>query len=293
MDNSPKSGYILALGAFILWGLAPIYFKLISNVPPFEIVAHRAVWSVITLGLILFIINRNFTKKLIERSKEDFRLLMLAACLLTSNWLVFIYAISADKILEASLGYYINPLLNIAIGSLFLNERLSSLQKIAVMLAIVGVTQELVRFGQLPWISLFLAATFAVYGLIRKQIKTQGTEGLLIETLFMLPIAIVYLMYLYNKDSMTFYFAGQSTTILLMLAGLVTSIPLILFIGASKRLKYSTLGLFQYIGPTIMGILGYYIYNEAFSEGRLMTFALVWLGLALTVFESIRNRRKG
>lgn len=293
MDNSPKSGYILALGAFILWGLAPIYFKLISNVPPFEIVAHRAVWSVITLSVILFIINRKFTHNLIERSKEDFWLLILATCLLTSNWLVFIYAISADKILEASLGYYINPLLNIAIGAVFLKERFSTLQKIAVLLAVIGVTQELIRFGQLPWISLFLATTFAVYGLIRKQIKTQGTEGLLIETLFMLPIALVYLVYLYNTNSMTFYFAGQSTTFLLMLAGLVTSIPLILFIGASKRLKYSTLGLFQYIGPTIMGVLGYYFYNEAFTEGRLMTFALVWLGLSLTIFESIRNRRKG
>lgn len=291
MDNSPKSGYILAVASFVLWGLAPIYFKAISNVAPFEIVAHRAVWSVITLGIILYLLDKDFVKKLVASTKDDFWMLLLAAILLTSNWLVFIYAISDGKILEASLGYYINPLINVGIGAFVLGERFSLLKKIAIALAIAGVAQELIRFGQLPWISLFLASSFAVYGLIRKQVKTGGAEGLMIETLIMLPFAMAYLFYLYSTGSMSFYYSGLSTTGLLVLSGVVTSVPLIFFIGASKRINYSTLGLFQYIGPTLMGILGYYFYDESFSPGRLLTFALIWIGLSLIVVETFKKQK--
>ena len=290
MDNSHKTGYIFAITAFALWGLAPIYFKAISNVSPFEIVAHRAVWSALFLGGILYIGNRNFIRELISDLSQDFWLLLLAALLLTSNWLVFIYAISSGRILEASLGYYINPLLNVALGALLLNERFSVLQKVAIGLAITGVAQEVFRFGQLPWISLFLASSFAVYGFIRKHVKTGGAEGLLVETLIMLPFAVAYLVYLNNEMTLSFYYSGLSTSVLLFLAGIVTSLPLIFFIGASKRIKYSTLGLFQYIGPTLMGVLGYYFYDETFPPGRLITFALIWAGLSLTIIESVKKR---
>ncbi len=280
----------MAVIAFLLWGVAPIYFKALAEVSPFEIVAHRVLWSVFTLTAILFFIDKKFIGKVIVGFKTHFWVLALAAFLLTANWLVFIYAISIGKILEASLGYYINPLLNVAMGAIFLSEKFTKIQKIAVALAVLGVAQEIFRFGQLPIISLFLAVTFGTYGLIRKKADIGGTEGLLIETIIMMPFAIAYLVYLQFDGNLSFIYDGTSTTILLLAAGLVTSLPLIFFIGASKRIKYSTLGMYQYIGPTLMGILGYYFYQESFPEGRLVTFALVWTGLALTVFESLRKR---
>ncbi len=290
MDNSPRSGYIMAVIAFLMWGFAPIYFKAVGDVSPFEIVAHRILWSVFTLAAILYFINRQFIQKVIVGIQQHFWTLTLAAFLLTANWLMFIWAISEGKILEASLGYYINPLLNVALGAVFLGERFSLFQKIAVALAILGVAQEIFRFGQIPFIALFLAFSFGSYGLIRKKADIGGTEGLLIETLIMTPFAIAYLFYLNNTGNLSFGYSGVSTTVLLLLAGLVTSLPLIFFIGASKRIKYSTLGMYQYIGPTLMGLLGYFFYNEIFPEGRLVTFALVWTGLALTVVESLKKK---
>jgi chloramphenicol-sensitive protein RarD len=290
MDNTLKTGYIMAVISFLIWGFAPIYFKAIQQVSPFEIVAHRVIWSVFTLAAILYLMDKNFVAKIIAGFKSHFWVLASAAFLLTANWLMFIYSISTGRILEASLGYYINPLVNVALGAIFLGERFSNLKKIAVLLAIIGVAQEVFRFGQIPFISLFLAATFGTYGLIRKKADIGGSEGLLIETMIMMPFAIAYLLYLQFNQQLVFLHSDLSISLLLLAAGLVTSLPLIFFIGASKRLKYSTLGMFQYIGPTLMGILGYYFYNESFPEGRLMTFGLVWLGLLLTVIESFRKR---
>jgi len=290
MDKNLKTGYIMAVISFLMWGFAPIYFKAIHQVSPFEIVAHRVVWSVFTLAAILYVFDKKFVTKVIAGFKSHFWVLVSAAFLLTANWLVFIYAISIGKILEASLGYYINPLLNVALGAIFLGEKFSRIQKIAVVLAIAGVAQEIFRFGQVPTLSLFLAATFGTYGLIRKKAEIGGSEGLLIETIIMMPFAIAYLLYLQFNQQLTFLHSEISISLLLLAAGLVTSLPLIFFIGASKRIKYSTLGMFQYIGPTLMGVLGFYFYNESFPDGRLMTFALVWIGLLLTVFEAIRKK---
>ncbi len=280
----------MAVIAFLMWGFAPIYFKAVQQVSPFEIVAHRVLWSVFTLAIILYFIDRKFIRKVIAGFKSHFWVLASAAFLLTANWLVFIYAISIGKILEASLGYYINPLLNVALGAIFLGEKFSKIQKLAVALAVIGVAQEVFRFGQIPIISLILAGTFGTYGLIRKKAEIGGTEGLLIETIIMMPFALAYLFYLEIGDRMVFLHGDISTSALLLAAGLVTSLPLIFFIGASKRIRYSTLGMFQYIGPTLMGVLGYYFYNETFPPGRLVTFALVWSGLALTVIESARRK---
>ncbi len=285
-----RSGHIQAVIAFVLWGFAPLYFKALPSVTPYEIVAHRVIWSVFTLAIILYWQDKNFIPKVIQGFKDHFRVLFLAAILLTSNWLVFIYAISVGEILETSLGYYINPLLNVALGAVFLSEHLTRAQKFAVFLALVGVAQEIFRFGQLPFIALFLAISFGTYGLIRKKVDIGGTVGLLIETMLMSPFAIAYLVYLNFQGKLSFTHENLSIDILLLSAGLVTSLPLIFFIGASKKITYSTLGMFQYIGPTLMGVLGYFIYHEGFPPGRLMTFALVWLGLTLTVIENFRTR---
>ncbi len=287
MDSKSRLGYIQAIIAFVLWGFAPIYFKALASVTPYEIVAHRVIWSVFTLAAILYWQDKHFISKVIQGFKRHCKILFIAAILLTANWLVFIYAISVDKILEASLGYYINPLINVALGAIFLGERLTRFQKIAVLLAFIGVAQEIFRFGQLPVIALFLALSFGIYGLLRKKADISGTSGLIIETIMMLPFAVAYLVYLNNQGSLAFLHEGISIDILLLSAGLVTSVPLIFFIGASKKIPYSTLGMFQYIGPTLMGVLGYFIYHENFPPGRLITFALVWFGLAMTVIENL------
>ena len=290
MDPNSRSGYIQAIIAFVLWGFAPIYFKALTSVTPYEIVAHRVIWSVFTLAAILYWQDKQFISKVILGFKRHFKILFIAAILLTANWLVFIYAISVDKILEASLGYYINPLVNVALGAIFLRERLTRFQKIAVLLAFIGVAQEIFRFGQIPTIALFLAVSFGTYGLLRKKADISGTSGLIIETIMMLPFALAYLFYLNSQGTLAFLHEGITIDILLLSAGLVTSVPLIFFIGASKKIPYSTLGMFQYIGPTLMGILGYFIYHESFPPGRLITFTLVWSGLALTVIENFRSQ---
>lgn len=289
MDKELQKGYLLAIAAFVFWGVAPIYFKFLEGVSPLEIVAQRVFWSLITLSVFLYFLQKEHLFTIHIELKKHFKVLSIATVLLSVNWLIFIYAISNDKILEASLGYYINPLINIALGAIVLGERFTFIQKIAIGLVFIGVFQEIVRFGQVPLISLSLALTFGVYGLIKKNIDIDGTRSLLIETIIMFPVAALYLAYIFYAQSMSFYFSSLSNTLLLPLAGLVTSIPLLLYISASKRIKYSAIGLFQYIAPTLMALIGFYFYNETFPPGRLMTFSLVWAGILLIIFSHLKT----
>ena len=291
MGNDQKSGLLLAASAFVFWGLTPFYFKAISTVSPLEIVSHRIIWSTVILTGLLLIINRKFFRDALLQLKRHGWILALAATLLSINWLTYIYAVLNHKILEASLGYFINPLVTVALAALFLKEKLSRIQMIAVLLAAMGVSQEIFRYGQIPTLALIMAGTFGIYGLIRKKVNIGGSEGLLIETLLLLPFAAGYLFYLGMEDRMAFMNQGALTFCLLLSAGLVTTLPLIWFIGATKRLNYSIVGMMQYIAPTLIGILGYWIYEEGFPPGRLITFSLVWSGLLLVVIESIVHMR--
>ena len=291
MGQDQKTGFLLGVSAFMFWGLTPCYFKAISSVSPLEIVSHRIVWSTFILAGLLLVINRKFLKTLLLQLKRHGLILGLAATLLAVNWLTYIYAVVNDRILEASLGYFINPLVNVALAALILKERLSRIQMIAVFLAAVGVSQEVFRFGRVPTLALIMAGTFGIYGLIRKKIDIGGSEGLLIETLLLVPFAAGYLLYLASENRMAFLNQGPLIFWLLLSAGLVTTLPLIWFIGATKRLNYSIVGLMQYIAPTLMGLLGYWVYSEGFPPGRLLTFTLVWLGLLLVVIESLIHVR--
>ena len=292
MNKELNKGYLLAISAFVWWGITPFYFKAIHVVSAGEILAHRIIWSALMLAIYLGFSKGQLWSRTKAAIKKHGYLLGLAALLLSGNWLIYIYAVVEDHILEASLGYYINPLINVLLGGLFFKEKLSKYQKIAVMLAFIGVLQEIIRFQQIPLISISLALSFGFYGLIRKKADISGSEGLFIETLLLLPLALAYLFNLWTKQQLIF--AHQTLTLdgLLFAAGIITTLPLIWFIGASKRLKYATIGLFQYIGPTIMGILGYVVYNEGFPPGRLITFALVWSGLALTLFENFSKKTR-
>lgn len=285
MPNDKKTGFLLAAAAFVFWGLTPLYFKSISSVLPMETVSHRIIWSTLTLALLLLIINRTFFRELLNQIRKHGWVLAASAFLLTINWLTYIYAVVSGRVLEASLGYFINPLVNVALAAVFLSEHLTRIQKIAVFLGAIAVTQEIWRFGEFPTLALVMAGTFGAYGLIRKKANIAGSEGLFIETLILLPFAVGYLFYLDKQDCLAFMHQSDLISLLLFSAGLVTTLPLIWFISASKKLDYSIIGIMQYIAPTLMGILGYCIYGEDLPPGRLITFSLVWLGLLLVLIE--------
>jgi chloramphenicol-sensitive protein RarD len=274
-----------------MWGIAPIYFKALAALPPIEIVMHRVVWSMILLiGLIVGLRHVAKVKAAIADKKVLFTL-MAASALLAGNWFLFIWAVNNNFMLEASLGYYINPLLNVFLGRLFLAETLRMTQKVAVGIAILGVAIMIFNFGYLPWIALTLAVSFSIYGLLRKTVSVDSIPGLFIETLFILPAAVVYWLFFATQTSdMTSN--STSLNILLLLAGVVSTAPLLCFTAAARRIRYSTLGFFQYIGPSLIFILAVTLYDEPLSTGQLVTFGFVWTALALFTFDSFKHYRK-
>lgn len=286
-DKSVKAGVLFAIAAYGMWGFAPMYFKLITQIPAAEILMHRIVWSVLVLVILVFAAGH--LPKVIEavKNKKVIKILLVSGLLLAANWLLFIWAVNNDHLLDASLGYYINPLINVFLGRLFLGEKLRRLQQFAVALAVLGVAILVISFGQLPWIALVLACSFGVYGLLRKKVEVDSLPGLLIESSMMLPFAVVY-WYTFAGESSNLFNNDWSLNLLLVSAGIVTTAPLLCFTAAARRIMYSTLGFFQYIGPSIMFILAVYLYGEPLSEARLITFGFVWAALAIFSFDSYR-----
>ncbi|WP_368165132.1 EamA family transporter RarD [Aeromonas sp. R6-2] len=289
---SQRQGVIFALSAYTLWGLAPIYFKLISQVPAGEILTHRVIWSFVLL-LALVLLKRQWHRvQAVLKQPRQLALLALTSTLVGGNWLLFIWAINNGHMLDASLGYYINPLFNVVLGLFFLGERLRRLQWGAVALATFGVLVQLVAFGSLPWIALVLASTFALYGLIRKKLALDALTGLLLETLIMLPAAAVYLWGIADTPTSHLGANPASLNLLLVAAGLVTTVPLLCFTAAATRLKLSTLGFFQYIGPSLMFILAVTQYGEPLLMDKTITFACIWSALVLFSLDGLRRSRK-
>ncbi len=283
-------GVMCAIAAYTMWGIAPLYFKQLQIMPSIDVLLHRVVWSALILvGLIAG--KRQWGKvKAAVRSRKVMLILFAAGILLGANWLLFIWAINNDHILDASLGYYINPLLNIFFGRLFLQERLRLFQKVAVLLAIAGVSILVFSYGQVPWIALVLATSFSIYGLLRKQVAVDSMPGLFIETLMMLPFALIYWVFFASEYS-NMLTNEMSLNLWLLAAGIVTTAPLLCFTAAARRIMYSTLGFFQYIGPTLMFFLAVYLYGEPLEEARLVTFGFVWTALAIFSFDSLRAYR--
>ncbi|MBA6347841.1 MULTISPECIES: EamA family transporter RarD [unclassified Colwellia] len=291
-DNKDRNGVINAISAYLLWGLAPIYFKLISSISPDEIMVHRIIWSSLLLFLIV-IISKRF-RVLIDTLKQPRLLakLALSATFLLVNWFLFIWAINNDHLLDASLGYFINPLFSVALGVIFLGERLRKMQKFAVALALCGVLIQLVALGSLPVISLALAGTFGIYGLLRKKMHLDSFVGLLIESSMMLPLAIVYWLLFVNTNTANMFENSSNLNLLLIAAGVVTTAPLLCFTAAAKRLTLSTLGFFQYIGPSIMFFLATFYYQETLQPAKLVTFAAIWLALVIYSLDSLKARNE-
>lgn len=280
-EQRSRQGVILAIAAYTMWGVAPIYFKLINSVSALEILSHRIIWSFFLLILILHF-NRNWTNvRTIIKTKRKFFPLCATALLVGGNWLIFIWAINANHMLDASLGYYINPLFNVLLGMFFLGERLRRLQWVAVGLATIGVCIQVIVFGSIPIVAIALATSFGVYGLLRKKIAVEAQIGLFIETLVMLPLAAIYLLFIANSSTSDMTNNTLDLNLLLISAGIVTTLPLLCFTGAANRLKLSTLGFFQYIGPSFMFLLAVIVYGEPFTYDKAITFIFIWGALIL------------
>ncbi|MBM7070962.1 EamA family transporter RarD [Shewanella sp. OPT22] len=290
-ENEHQKGVILAIFAYTIWGIAPLYFKLLEPVPAPEILLHRVIWSfVFMIGLLG--LTRGFSSlKALMTYKKKIAVLSITSVLIAFNWLLFIWAVNNEHMLDASLGYFINPLFNVVLGLVFLSERLSRLQWFAVALALTGVVVQLISFGSIPIVSLALAGSFSIYGLLRKKAKVDAQTGLLVETALLIPVAILYVVYLVQSGQNDLMSYDLDINLLLLLAGVVTSIPLLCFAGAAIRIPLSMLGFFQYIGPSLMFILATMIFKEPFGLDKAITFGFIWAALIVFTADMWIQRR--
>ncbi|MBD8657569.1 EamA family transporter RarD [Oxalobacteraceae sp. CFBP 13730] len=286
-----RSGIIYAALAFFCWGLFPIYFHALGEVPPLQILAHRMLWSLAFL-LILLLLRRDWKWLQIVRQPRVFFSFVLSALLLSANWLVYIWSVMNHHVIEASLGYFINPLVNIVLGYLILKERMRPLQWAAIGMAALGVGWLTWQAGTVPWIALFLALSFGGYGLLRKTAALGPLEGLSFETIVLFPLAAGYVIWLTVQGQNVFInTASDSTRWLLIMAGPLTAIPLLLFATGARKIPLSILGLLQYLSPTLQFLLGVWLFKEAFSADRLVGFVLIWSALALFAGEGLLRRQ--
>ena len=283
--DSSKRGIGYTAGAYIIWGFLPLYWKLIQSVSAEEILAHRIVWSFIFMLVILWFRKRlgpfrNEWKRLLHHPKS-FVPLIIASLLISANWFIYIWAVNHGHIIETSLGYYMNPLISILLGMIFLKERLNFWQLFSVVLASVGVTFLTVQFGSFPWVALSLAISFGVYGLAKKLTNFDAMIGLTMETLMITPIAIIYLFLLLAKGNIAYGTVSISNSLLLMGCGVVTALPLLFFAKGAKLIPLSMIGFLQYISPTISLFIGVFLYHEHFTKVHAIAFLFIWTALVI------------
>ena len=287
-NTEAQIGIGYALLAFSAWGFIPIYWKLLNTVPSMEILTHRMVWSVFFLLGLLAVQKRLGEFRELFHSPKYILMLLGTATLLGGNWFVYIYGVNTNQVIETSLGYFISPLLVILLGAVFLRERLNIWQVVAVGFAALGVLNFIWNFGSLPWIALSLAFTFSFYGLFRKMIPVKPLVGLLMETALLLPLA-AFLIAFWEVEGTGHLGTAWMTDFLLFGAGVVTSLPLLWFTNAGKRLRYSTMGFIQYLTPSIQLAIGVYLYNETFTTTHAVTFGLIWTGLIIYSINTIQT----
>ena len=285
-------GTISAGTGYALWGFSVIFYKQLMGVSPFEVLAHRSVWTVLLLVPAGWLLHRFGLFRAAVKDRKVLGALALTAALIGSNWFVFIYSINASRVVETSLGYYINPLVSVLIGVLFLSEKLTRPQLAAVALAALGVANMTYALGTLPWISLFLAFSFAAYGYLRKVTPVGPVEGLLVEMLVLLPASLAYLFWLEGSAGTSFMAGDPWTVFLLVMTGPMTAVPLLLFTYGAQRIRLATLGLMQYFAPTIQFLIAVQFYGEHLTQAHLVTFALIWTGLAIFSFDTWRRERE-
>lgn len=288
--NTSEYNRGVALGAtcYILWGIFPLYWRLLENVPSLFILANRALWSAIFLTIFCVIWNRKTFIHIIS-NKTNIKYMLLSGMLITMNWGTFIYAVNNGYLIESSLGYYINPLVNIVMGMVFFKERLNIYEKISATLAFSGVAYMTFSYGSLPVISLVLALTFSFYGVVKKKAGLPVVPALALENIMILPVVLVYFIWAFVDTPEIFLNLTMTEAVLLAVGGLVTAVPLLMFAKAVKTISYITVGFLQYIGPTLQLVIAVLIFHEKFTSSHWISFGLIWAGLSVFTFNSIRK----
>ncbi|KKO49032.1 chloramphenical resistance permease RarD [Arsukibacterium sp. MJ3] len=291
LSREQKLGGAFAASAYTLWGIAPLYFKQLNFIAAAEILVHRIVWSCLLLLVVLIALKQGAQLRQLLRQPKLILWLLFTSIILGANWGLFIWAVNSDHMLDASLGYYINPLLNVLLGMLFLGERLRPLQWLALGLATSGVVIQIVIFGSIPWVALALASSFAIYGLLRKKLAVEAITGLFVESLLLLPVALCYWWFYADSSAVNLLNNSVGLNLMLVAAAFVTTIPLLCFIAGARRLQLSTMGFFQYIGPSMMFFFGVWLYHEPLRPASLITFGFIWLALFIYTLDAWRRSR--
>jgi chloramphenicol-sensitive protein RarD len=288
-----RLGVLSGLAAYTMWGLFPLYFPLLEPAGGVEIVAHRIVWSLLFIALLLTVVRRWGLVRLAVADRRTVLVLAGAALLIAANWLIFVYGVNSGHVVETSLGYFINPLVSVLLGVVVFGERLRRLQWVAVAIAAVAVAVLTVDYGRPPWIALGLAASFGLYGVMKKLVRVEAAPGLLLETALVTIPAVALLGFLQVDGTGTFGDAGTGHALLLASSGIATAVPLLLFAAAARRIPLSTIGLLQYLTPLMQLSVGVFVYDEAMPPARLAGFAIVWLALAVFTVDTLRHARAG
>ena len=289
-DNAATRGFLFALSAYTLWGVLPLFLKMVDHIPAVEVVAHRILWSVPIAGIVLLAIGRTADIKAAFRSPRTLALAALTASLITVNWGIYVWAIAADRTVETALGYYINPLMSIAMAAAFLGEKLTRLQMVAVGLAVLAVLILTVGAGGLPWISLALATSFAIYGFLRKTLPIGPSQGFFLEVLLLSLPCLAYVVWLAARGESHFAASQPENMLLLVLCGPATAVPLMLYGFGAKLLRFSTIGIMQYMAPTMVFLIAVFVFKEPLGLGKMIAFALIWTALALYSWSMFAGR---
>lgn len=286
--QATQKGFILALATFIMWGVFPVFFKFIQGISATEVLAHRIIWSSVILFIVLIVTKKLTSLKRIAKIKKVILTLAITGILIASNWGIFIYAINQNEILATSLGYFINPLFSILLGSIILKEELSWALKLSIFIVFIAIGIQIYALGKLPFISIMLPLSFALYGLLRKRLGVRTFEGLFIETMILSPFALIYLIYLSLVSNSEF--GLNFNGIMLFLSGFITILPLLTFNASTKYLKLSTIGFLQYISPTLSMLIAVFVYNETLDLYKIISFVLIWISLAIAAISNLRRK---
>lgn len=290
-DSEARLGVVYAVAAYVWWGLCPIYFKVLAHVPALQILCHRILWSLLLLGGLLAWQRRWHDVRLVTRDRATLLRLAATTVLIANNWGVFIWAVAHGELLQASFGYFINPLVNVLLGVVFLHERLRRMQTAGVLLAAVGVGYLISVYGSVPWVALVLAFSFGFYGLLRKTMRADALVGLSVETALLAPLALTYLVFADVQGTGAFLRQSRALDALLAAAGVITAVPLLWFAAGARRLRYSTIGFIQYLAPTGQFLLAVLAFGEPFTRHHLISFVCIWIALALYSFDTLRIGR--
>ncbi|MEK5333078.1 MULTISPECIES: EamA family transporter RarD [unclassified Lysinibacillus] len=294
--SNEKKGVLAAFFAYAIWGAFPLYWKLLEHVPSMEILLGRVIWSFVftVLAVIIFGMRKDLLAdlKYLWTHQKIFWQLACASFVISMNWYLYIWAVTHEHLIETSLGYYINPLLSVIFGVVFFKETLSRAQWVATAIAFIAVIILTVNYGTVPWVAILIALTFAIYGVLKKKITLDATRGLAIETMFILPFALGYYVYLFSTSQASFLHVNTQTDVLMIVSGIVTAVPLVLFAKGAQNIPLYLLGFIQYVAPTIVLILGVVLYKEPFSQVELLAFSIIWVALILFSGSKIIEIRK-